>query len=140
MVAMETVTNQYLGGDTSMSCSLETQTEIDSLVVELVKKEHEKALKLLTENRDKLESLSRHLYEKETITGDEFMELLNQSICCSASIKNFSPCCSNAYAPSPARAGSRSMTPISSTRTWGRRIGLPSGPKPPTAAGSTLLP
>ena len=78
MVALETVTNQYLGGDTSLACSAETQTKIDSLVVELVKKEHEKALKLLTENRDKLESLSRHLYEKETITGDEFMELLNQ--------------------------------------------------------------
>ena len=78
MVALETVTNQYLGGDTSLACSAETQTKIDSLVVELVKKEHEKALKLLTENRDKLESLSRHLYEKETITGDEFMELLNR--------------------------------------------------------------
>ena len=78
MVALETVTNQYLGGNTSLACSAETQTKIDSLVVELVKKEHEKALKLLTENRDKLESLSRHLYEKETITGDEFMELLNQ--------------------------------------------------------------
>ena len=77
MVALETVTNQYLGGDTSLACSAETQTKIDSLVVELVKKEHEKALKLLTENRDKLESLSRHLYEKETITGDEFMELMN---------------------------------------------------------------
>ena len=76
MVALETVTNQYLGGDTSLACSAETQTKIDSLVVELVKKEHEKALKLLTENRDKLESLSRHLYEKETITGDEFMELV----------------------------------------------------------------
>ena len=78
MVALETVTNQYLGGDPSLACSAETQTKIDSLVVELVKKEHDKALKLLTENRDKLESLSRHLYEKETITGDEFMELLNQ--------------------------------------------------------------
>ena len=78
MVALETVTNQYLGGDTSLACSAETQTKIDSLVVELVKKEHEKALQLLTENRDKLESLSRYLYEKETITGDEFMELLKQ--------------------------------------------------------------
>ncbi len=78
MVALETVTNQYLGGDTSLACSAETQTKIDSLVVELVKKEHEKALKLLTENRDKLESLSRYLYEKETITGDEFMELLKK--------------------------------------------------------------
>ena len=78
MVALETVTNQYLGGDTSLSCSAETQTKIDSLVVELVKREHEKAIKLLTDNRDKLEALSRHLYEKETITGEEFMELLNQ--------------------------------------------------------------
>ena len=78
MVALETVTNQYLGGDTSLSCSAETQTKIDSLVVELVKREHEKAIKLLTDNRDKLEALSRHLYEKETITGEEFMELMNQ--------------------------------------------------------------
>ncbi len=78
LMALVTVTNQYLGGDTSLSCSAETQTKIDSLVVELVKREHEKAIKLLTDNRDKLEALSRHLYEKETITGEEFMELLNQ--------------------------------------------------------------
>ncbi len=78
MVALETVTNQYLGGDSSLACSAETQTKIDALVVETVKKQHEKALNLLRENRDKLEALSRHLYEKETITGEEFMELLKQ--------------------------------------------------------------
>ena len=78
MVALETVTNQYLGGDSSLACSAETQTKIDTLVVETVKKQHEKALNLLRENRDKLEALSRHLYEKETITGEEFMELLKQ--------------------------------------------------------------
>ena len=78
MVALETVTNQYLGGDSSLSCSAETQTKIDSLVVELVKREHEKAIKLLTDNRDKLEALSKYLYEKETITGEEFMELLSK--------------------------------------------------------------
>ena len=78
MVALETVTNQYLGGDTSLACSAETQTKIDALVVETVKQQHEKALKLLRENRDKLETLAQHLYRKETITGEEFMELLNQ--------------------------------------------------------------
>ena len=78
MVALEIVTNQYLGGDSSLACSAETQTKIDTLVVETVKKQHEKALNLLRENRDKLETLSRHLYEKETITGEEFMELLKQ--------------------------------------------------------------
>ena len=78
MVALETVTNQYLGGDTSLACSAETQTRIDELVVKLVKQQHDKALDLLRENRDKLETLSRHLYEKETITGDEFMELMKQ--------------------------------------------------------------
>ena len=78
MVALETVTNQYLGGDSSLACSAETQTKIDTLVVETVKKQHEKALNLLRENRDKLETLSRHLYERETITGEEFMELLKQ--------------------------------------------------------------
>ena len=78
MVALETVTNQYLGGDSSLSCSTETQTKIDSLVVELVKRQHEKAKQLLTEHRDQLEALSRYLYEKETITGDEFMELLKK--------------------------------------------------------------
>ena len=78
MVALETVTNQYLGGDTSLACSAETQTKIDALVVETVKQQHEKALNLLKENRDKLESLSQYLYRKETITGEEFMELLNK--------------------------------------------------------------
>ena len=78
MVALETVTNQYLGGDASLACSAETQTNIDRLVVELVKKQHEKARRLLMENREKLEELSKYLYEKETITGDEFMQILNQ--------------------------------------------------------------
>ena len=78
MVALETVTNQYLGGDTSLACSAETQTKIDALVVETVKQQHEKALNLLKENRDKLETLSQYLYRKETITGEEFMELLNR--------------------------------------------------------------
>ena len=78
MVALETVTNQYLGGDASLACSTETQTKIDQLVVELVKKQHEKARKLLLDNRDKLEQLAKYLYEKETITGDEFMRILEQ--------------------------------------------------------------
>ena len=78
MVALETVTNQYLGGDTSLACSAETQTKIDALVVETVKQQHEKTLNLLKENRDKLETLSQYLYRKETITGEEFMELLNK--------------------------------------------------------------
>ena len=78
MVALETVTNQYLGGDTSLACSAETQTKIDALVVETVKQQHEKALNLLKENQDKLETLSQYLYRKETITGEEFMELLNK--------------------------------------------------------------
>ena len=78
MVALETVTNQYLGGDSSLACSAETQTKIDALVVETVKQQHEKALNLLKENRDKLEALAKYLYQKETITGDEFMELLNK--------------------------------------------------------------
>lgn len=77
MVAMETVTNQYLGGDSSLSCSTETQTEIDRQVVELVKKQHEKAAKILEENRTKLNELADYLYEKETITGEEFMRILN---------------------------------------------------------------
>ena len=77
MVAMETVTNQYLGGDTSLSCSAETQAEIDRQVVELVKKQHEKARKILEENREKLDELADYLYDKETITGDEFMRILN---------------------------------------------------------------
>ena len=77
MVAMETVTNQYLGGDTSLSCSADTQKEIDRKVVELVKREHEKAKKLLEDNREKLDELAMYLYEKETITGEEFMKILN---------------------------------------------------------------
>ena len=77
MVALETVTNQYLGGDTSLACSADTQREIDRKVVELVKSRHEKALKILTDNREKLDELAKHLYEKETITGEEFMSILN---------------------------------------------------------------
>ena len=76
MVAMETVTNQYLGGDTSLSCSAETQAEIDRQVVELVKRQHEKADQILAENREKLDELAAYLYEKETITGEEFMKIL----------------------------------------------------------------
>ena len=76
MVAMETVTNQYLGGDTSLACSADTQKEIDRKVVELVKKQHEKARKILEENREKLDELAAFLYEKETITGEQFMEIL----------------------------------------------------------------
>ena len=77
MVAMETVTNQYLGGDTSLACSAETQSRIDEQVIALVKKQHEKAVSILTENREKLDSLASYLYEKETITGEEFMNILN---------------------------------------------------------------
>ena len=77
MVALETVTNQYLGGDASLACSAETQTKIDQRVVELVKKQHEKAVNILTENRAKLDELAQYLYEKETITGEEFMNILN---------------------------------------------------------------
>ena len=77
MVALETVTNQYLGGDTSLACSADTQREIDRKVVELVKSQHEKALKILTDNREKLDKLAKYLYEKETITGEEFMSILN---------------------------------------------------------------
>ena len=77
MVALETVTNQYLGGDTSLACSADTQTKIDQQVVALVKQQHEKALKILTENRGKLDELAKYLYEKETITGEEFMHILN---------------------------------------------------------------
>ncbi len=77
MVALETVTNQYLGGDASLACSAETQTKVDELVVKLVKKQHEKARQMLTENREKLQELSLYLYEKETITGEEFMQILN---------------------------------------------------------------
>ena len=78
MVAMETATNQYLGGDTSLSCSADTQKEIDEKVVQLVKAEHEKARKILAENREKLDELAMYLYEKETITGDEFMDILDR--------------------------------------------------------------
>ena len=77
MVALETVTNQYLGGDTSLACSAETQAEIDRQVVALVKKQHAKAIEILSENREKLDELAQYLYEKETITGDEFMKILN---------------------------------------------------------------
>ena len=78
IVALETVTNQYLGGDASLACSAETQTKVDELVVQLVKKQHEKARQMLLDNRDKLQELALYLYEKETITGDEFMTILNQ--------------------------------------------------------------
>ena len=78
MVAMETVTNQYLGGDTTMACSAETAAQIDREVVELVKGQHEKAANILKENRAKLDELAAYLYEKETITGEEFMEILNR--------------------------------------------------------------
>ena len=77
MVAMETQTNQYLGGDTSLTCSAETQTMIDQKVVELVRKQHEKAAQILLENREKLDEISQYLYQKETITGEEFMQILN---------------------------------------------------------------
>ena len=78
MVALETVNNQYLGGDASLACSAETQTKIDQRVVELVKKQHEKAIHILTENRAKLDELAQYLYEKETITGEEFMKIVNE--------------------------------------------------------------
>ena len=77
MVALETVNNQYLGGDASLACSAETQTKIDQRVVELVKAQHEKAVNVLTENRAKLDELAQYLYEKETITGEEFMNIVN---------------------------------------------------------------
>ena len=78
MVALETVNNQYLGGDTSLACSAQTQREIDQKVVELVKAQHEKAIRILTENRAKLDELAQYLYQKETITGEEFMDILNR--------------------------------------------------------------
>lgn len=78
MVAMETVTNQYLGGDDSLSCSAQTQAKIDEQVVALVKKQHEKAAGILIENREKLDELAKYLYDRETITGEEFMEILNR--------------------------------------------------------------
>ena len=77
MVAMETVNNQYLGGDASLTCSAQTQAEIDRQVVALVKQQHEKATRILSENRAKLEEISKYLYERETITGEEFMDILN---------------------------------------------------------------
>lgn len=77
MVALETVNNQYLGGDASLACSAQTQAQIDAQVVSLVKKQHRKATQILTENRDKLDELAQYLYEKETITGEEFMRILN---------------------------------------------------------------
>ena len=77
MVAMEVQTNQYLGGDSSLTCSPETQKLIDEKVVELVRRQHEKAAQILLENRQKLDELSQYLYQRETITGDEFMKILN---------------------------------------------------------------
>ncbi len=79
MVAMEVVTNQYLGGDTSLACAPETQTKIDRMVVEIVKTQHEKAKEILQQNLQKLHEIAKHLYENETITGEEFMEILNSS-------------------------------------------------------------
>lgn len=79
MVALETVNNQYLGGDTSLACSAQTQCEIDQKVVDLVKAQHAKAVQILTDNRAKLDELAQYLYQKETITGDEFMEILNRN-------------------------------------------------------------
>jgi cell division protease FtsH len=78
MVAMETVTNQYLGGDTSLACSAEMQARIDDLVIDLVKKQHAKAAEILMQNREKLDELAQFLYQRETITGEEFMTILNQ--------------------------------------------------------------
>ena len=78
MVALETVNNQYLGGDTSLTCSAETAAEVDRQIVEVVKRQHAKATKLLEDNQEKLHELSKYLYEKETITGDEFMKILNR--------------------------------------------------------------
>ena len=77
MVALETVQNQYLGGDTSLACAAGTQEKIDQLVVDLVRRQHEKAVQLLTNDREKLDQLAQYLYEKETITGEEFMKILN---------------------------------------------------------------
>lgn len=77
MVALETVNNAYLGGDSSLACSVATQAQIDRLVVDLVKKQHQKAYALLSEHRQKLDEIAQYLYEKETITVEEFMELLH---------------------------------------------------------------
>ena len=79
MVAMESMSNQYLGGDASLSCSFETQTLLDKKVVELVRRQHEKAYKILEENINKLHELAKYLYEHETITGEEFMKILNDT-------------------------------------------------------------
>lgn len=78
MVALETVNNQYLGGDTALACSTATQQEIDKMVVSLVKSQHEKAIQILKDNRKALDALAKYLYEKETITGEEFMHVLKQ--------------------------------------------------------------
>ena len=78
MVALEAVQNQYLGGDTSLACSAETQAKIDQQVVDLVRSQHQKAIKLLEENKAKLDEIAKYLYEKETITGEEFMNLLER--------------------------------------------------------------
>ena len=80
MVAMETVTNQYLGGDTTLACSAETQALIDRKVVDLVRAQHEKAKKILLDNRRKMDELAQFLYERETITGEEFMEILERPV------------------------------------------------------------
>lgn len=77
MVALEVQTNQYLGGDSSLVCAAETQKRIDEKVVELVRQQHEKAAQILLENREKLDEISQFLYQKETITGEEFMKILN---------------------------------------------------------------
>lgn len=80
MVAMETVTNQYLGGDTTLACSPETAARIDRAVSDLIKNQHAKAVKLLEENRPKLDALAKYLYEKETITGEQFMHILEHGV------------------------------------------------------------
>jgi cell division protease FtsH len=80
MVAMETVTNQYLGGDTTLACSAETQSAIDRQVVDLVKRQHDKAAQILSENRAKLDQLAQYLYQHETITGEEFMKILRSDV------------------------------------------------------------
>ena len=80
MVAMENISNQYLGGDASLACSFETQTLLDKKVVELVRAQHEKAMKILQENIGKLHELAKYLYEQETITGEEFMKILQQPL------------------------------------------------------------
>ena len=77
MVALETVNNAYLGGDTSLACSERTASQVDAKVVELVKESHQKALKLLADNKRKLDEIAQYLYEKETISGEEFMRILN---------------------------------------------------------------